>query len=138
MRASTSIRNMVLVAIAAMFVVALVGLGVHHSASHEQARSFGPPAGSPAQVDGSNSTAPEAPPAAPAPPAVAPASPAASPALAAVATSGGGSGLGARDSGAVATGRAAIPNTGAPSMLVPGCLLLALALTARRLAKKAA
>jgi hypothetical protein len=128
MRATTSIRNGVLMLIGALFVIGLVGIGVHHPASHERARSLGPPAGAPAQVEGSNATAP----------ASAPAAPAVSPALGGVAATTGGSGLAAQGTGAVAAGSAPIPNTGAPSMLVPGCLLLALALGARRLAKKAA
>jgi hypothetical protein len=127
-------------AIGALFVIGLVGLGVHHSPSRERARSFGTPAANPAQVEGSNATAPEAAPASPAP-AAAPPSPAASPALTGPGPSSsgtGGSGLQAQGAGTIATGSGPIPNTGAPSMLIPGCLLLGLALGARRLVKKAA
>src|SRR2546426_8516817 len=90
-RATTSIRTTMVMAIGALFVIGLVGLGVHHSPSRERARSFGAPAANPAQVEGSNATAPEAAPASPAPAAASP-SPGLSPSLTGPGPSSSGTG----------------------------------------------
>src|SRR5438477_5837900 len=131
MRAVTSIRSVVTMSVGALLVVGLVGLGVHHRAAPGRARSLGPPATTPTQVRGGRPTAPQTVPPAAVPAAPAPAGPVSSP-------GGAGSGLDTGRAGPVPTSSAPMPYTGAPSMLVPASVLLALALAARRLAKRAA